>query len=614
MFQRLTQAFASFVTATLIIVTLFTQTSLADDPASDISDHIQFGEFSKAIELANELPQRQADQSLAKISQAQSATGANVAAQETIESISQDKVRFKALAQQPFFGGPAQFRGNPLGGNQFGGNQFGQGFANQNGNFGPGQLGGRAGGITQADFQPLINLIRSTIDPDGWDDTNGDGSILAYPAGVYADSQGTLKRIKIDSRRSLTKLAQKASKKTSNRGVDQKSSLRKVSLNRLEKTAQMLASQGHAIPDTLQNMAGIYEIEYLMYLPESNDIVIAGPAGSWQTDNDGHAINSDTHKPLLQLDDLVICLRNAQFGPRGNNGKFGCSITPRKENLVATNQYISTSNLKGKAWRSGLREVLGKQDIEVFGIDAATHAGSVLIEADYRMKLVAMGLEPSIPEIPSYLSRLAGGENGQPMDVVRWWFTMNYDDIFANEEREVFELNGTGVKVLSENEFIDQQGERIHTGKSDAPTAGFASDFTRHFEKIADQYPCYHRLKNLFDLSIVSALVKRHGLARKANWNLTYFGNDPEYAGYVYQPATAPVPTQVDSVMNHRLITRRKKSSTVKETLVGVSGGITFDAVNVLNSKTSLADDTTELNNMALEANDRVDLDAWWWD
>ncbi len=36
------------------------------------------------------------------------------------------------------------------------------------------------GGVTQADFQPLINLIRNTIDPDGWDDTNGDGTIQAF--------------------------------------------------------------------------------------------------------------------------------------------------------------------------------------------------------------------------------------------------------------------------------------------------------------------------------------------------------------------------------------------------------------------------------------------------
>ena len=41
---------------------------------------------------------------------------------------------------------------------------------------GPQQLGG----VSEQDFQPLINLIRNTIDPDGWDDTNGDGTIQAF--------------------------------------------------------------------------------------------------------------------------------------------------------------------------------------------------------------------------------------------------------------------------------------------------------------------------------------------------------------------------------------------------------------------------------------------------
>lgn len=36
------------------------------------------------------------------------------------------------------------------------------------------------GGVTQADFQPLMNLIRNTISPDDWQDTNGDGTLQAF--------------------------------------------------------------------------------------------------------------------------------------------------------------------------------------------------------------------------------------------------------------------------------------------------------------------------------------------------------------------------------------------------------------------------------------------------
>ena len=40
--------------------------------------------------------------------------------------------------------------------------------------------GGQIGGVTEADFDNLIDLIKSTISPDDWDDTNGDGSIQAF--------------------------------------------------------------------------------------------------------------------------------------------------------------------------------------------------------------------------------------------------------------------------------------------------------------------------------------------------------------------------------------------------------------------------------------------------
>ena len=39
----------------------------------------------------------------------------------------------------------------------------------------------------------------------------------------------------------------------------------------------------------------------------------------------------------------------------------------------------------------------GKQDIEVYGLDPRTRAAQVIVEADYRMKLVGMGLEAGVP-------------------------------------------------------------------------------------------------------------------------------------------------------------------------------------------------------------------------
>jgi len=595
------------ISATAVFIASFGMSDFASAQAGNEADvsvedrivsHLRFGEFPAAIDLAKQQSAADSDKLLKKISQAQRQAGAPQAAYKTVELIQSDQQRYLTLAN--FIGGGGS--GNTGAGT---------------GNSGPNEAGRPAGnagrgGITAADFDPLIDLIKSTVDPEGWDDTNGDGTIQAYPAGVFVDPAGTLHRMRTDSRKSLKLLKKESKKDSGNRVARKTSQLRKVSLNRLEKQAQLLAAQGKPIDDVMQNLAGIYEISYLMFVPETNDVIIAGPAGNWQQDDEGRIVNASTEKPTLQMDDLVVCLRNVY----SNNGKFGCAITPRQENLRDTKQFVSKSKLKGKAWRTKLRETLGKQDIEVFGVDPETHAGRVLVEADYRMKLVAMGLEDTIPEIPSYLSRiqLAPGGGLPPMDVVRWWFTMNYKDVVADPEKEIFTFTGTGVKVLSENELIDDQGVRVHTGKSKGPTAGYARDFTENFDKIADKYPVYRQLKNVFDLAIVSAIIRNQRLDKRAGWNLTYFGENESYSALNYRPRTSHAPNQVESVMNHRVINERKKSSTVKHTLIGVSGGITFDSMKVVMANKMKTDDSGELNDVMESASPLAEDVKWWWD
>jgi hypothetical protein len=467
------------------------------------------------------------------------------------------------------------------------------------------------GGITENDFIPLIDLIQGTIAPDSWQDTGqGLGTLQAYPAGVFVDASGTLKKIKTDSRNRSAEIREKAQEDSGNRHTIFKSELRKVSLTRLEKAAQLLAAQGKPLDENMLNLAGIYEIKYLMMYPETGDIVIAGPAGPWKRDDQNRPMNVETGKPVLQLDDFVVCLRNAW----DNNGKFGCSITPRKQNLADTKQFISTTSLKGKRWSEEIRKTLGKQDIEVFGIKPDTHTARVLVEADYRMKLLGMGLEPSIPEVPSYLDRIQLNPDGSvpPMDVVRWWFTLNYDDVVADNERMVFSLHGTGVKVLSENEFISEQGDRIHTGQSNGPTAGFARDFTKHFDSLCDEYPVYRELKNVFDMALVASLIRHQDLSGKTQWHRTFF-DSPDSSRLTYEIPVDRVANEVESVLNEKILNFRKQSSTLKTHIIGVSGGISYNVHDVL-SRDFQADVDGALGKQLERAKPETNALTWWWD
>ena len=58
----------------------------------------------------------------------------------------------------------------------------------------------------------------------------------------------------------------------------------------------------------------------------------------------------------------------------------------------------------------GLRESLGLQNITLHGVPANSHYAQVLVEADYRMKLIGIGLEkPKHVKMMSYVDRASSG-------------------------------------------------------------------------------------------------------------------------------------------------------------------------------------------------------------
>ena len=256
-------------------------------------------------------------------------------------------------------------------------------------------------------------------------------------------------------------------------------------------------------------------------------------------------------------------------------------------------------------WLEQLRAALGKQDIKVWGIDPGTRTARVLVEADYRMKLVGMGLEDGTLGVSSYLDEVKrSGEAPPAMNVLRWWFTLNYEHVNATAARDAFELCGPGVKVLSENELLTETGERIHTGKSDELTAGFARSFTQHIDMLAAKYPIYAELKNVFDLALVAGLLKSHDLPAQVGWHLTYFGDQRGF------PLTlGPCPKEVDSVINSVTLDRSRF-------IAGVSGGVSVDTGPIVARQAVVSDEYGVMDASRVSGQPEADLppDAWWWD
>ncbi len=548
-----------------------------DDDA--VRQAIASGEFSRAVTGIEQLPFESADRWRSELVMAQRSHGAPSAAWDTFRAIQSPELRDETLHSWT-----TRDRENVAG----------------------------QGGITEADFQELIRLIRRTIDPDSWQENGGDGAIEPFPNGVFVDQSGTLRRARIDASGRLDALRRRAGRISSDAAHVTECDARCVSLIRLERECQIYAARGEPLPELLTNLAGLYRINYVLVDHEGRDLLIVGPAGPWQRDAEGRAIHVATGLPTLQLDDLIACWRNARF----DGGKFGCSIEPRQENLVATQRFVETTKARGQSLRDQLAQQLGMQDVVVFGLPTTCQAARVIVEADYLMKLVAVGVEPSIVEVPNYLDRLqAAADVSAPVEIARWWFTADLDRLVTNEDRSVFELQGTGVKLSSETEFLSRAGNRVHTGQANEATEGFARDFTTHFDKLARRYPAFAHLRGVFDLALVSALVEHQGLGQHVGWQATYFmkGPEAETSRSHYRLREGLAPKQVASVVTQRTFPIGRNE---RQTVTAVSGGVAADfgrIVRNLEWVTSAASSHGEVASTAERAPPRATA-TWWWD
>ena len=551
--------------------------ALAAEAASPqhFAQQLEAGEFAPALAAAKGLddaPQR--DAWLAQVASAQAQAGQRDAAFSTLSSLSDDRRRTAAIETTRQIV-PSR---------------------------------GAAGG-SQADFESLIDLITSTVRKDSWEDTGGLGTIEGYNNGVFVDAAGVLKRsLEPQKAKGLAVARLAAMDAADNADPRLVSPLRKVSLTRLEKHVQLRLAAGRRPDDEMMNLAGLEKIQYVLVYPETQDLVLAGPAGPWRTDDEGRQVSRSSGRPVVQLDDLVVLFRFLTASP---GATFSCSINPTEEGLSRTKKFADESRAtplrpgQRPAYLKRLRDSMGRQTISIEGIDPRTRVARVMVEADYRMKLVGMGLEPGTVDVPSYLDlvRDSQGPARPSLDVLRWWFTLKYDVVRATPERNAFEIRGAGAQVQSENEFLTDQGRQVHTGQSDPLNAEFAHRFTQHFAALAEKYPVYADLQNIFDLALVAALVEREKLADRVNWHMTCFGDPAQYA-----VALGKVPQSVDSVINHRLVGG-------KQLIVGVSGGVRAEPWQFVSSEAIKSDgygaiEAQRSNSAAQE----LPLDAWWWD
>jgi hypothetical protein len=426
-------------------------------------------------------------------------------------------------------------------------------------------------------------------------------------AGVDVDANGVLKtHVVADPTGQLSKQRREASKAALEQKdplVAKPSKLRKVSLNRLEEAVKARTADGKRPTEEMMYLAGLTRVEYVFCYPETKDIVIAGPAEPWGPDLTNRIVGLQTGHPVLELQDLLVALR--AFPPGGHpTPLIGCSIDPTQDGLKRLNEYMRRNPPNGSAadterFAAGIRDALGMQTVTVNGVPSDTHFAHVLVEADYRMKLISIDLEKPPVNIKSYVDRANPNSHNA---LVRFYFVPDYRCVRVSDDDLSMELVGEGVKLVGADELVGHEGERQQTGKVNGAAKAFTDDFTKKYPQLSAALPIYAQLRNLIDLSVVAAFVQQRDLFAKADWRMESFGSEA-----AMPVKTVNAPKQVEPAVN--VIWRGTHLTTP------IGGGVHINPHEAFSTSNLLKDDEGKVS----EARDKIDLknlakDRWWWD
>ena len=457
-----------------------------------------------------------------------------------------------------------------------------------------------------------IGLLVAAVAAPVWAQNTGNGGgennttiIGNVPAGVLISPEGVLKIKRFADGGQLAKV--RAAEARAKLGADlaKFSELRKVSLTRLEEAMAEKLAKGQDPSEEMRYLAGLTRLQYVFYYPETKEVVIAGPAEGFLPDASGRMIGATSGRAVLELQDMVAALR--AFPPAGKQAHvISVSIDPTAEGLKRMQQWLVEITGKvrpgdANAIVAGLKEKLGLHNVTIEGVSPNTHFAQVLVEADYRMKLIGIGIEPPPVKMATYVSR------ANPTDVSRnalqrWFFTPNYDCVKVADDKMAMELVGQGVQLIGENELVRADGSRAAAAAGSQASKLYCKAFTEMYPQIAARNPVYAQLRNLIDMSVAAAFIQQEDYYGQAGWKAEVLLDEGQYSIETYE-APKTVETACTAIWKgSRLMTP-------------VGGGVHIEPKMALQTSHLLKDEEGTVKT----AREQIKVDGlakgqWWWD
>jgi hypothetical protein len=409
--------------------------------------------------------------------------------------------------------------------------------------------------------------------------------------GVSVDATGTLRSATERERSGLLKELRNSVRAPSGE-VNVPTDLRMISLTKLQSAVEAAVASGRPLSEEIRYLAGLQRIEYVFVYPESKDIVLAGPAEGWVVRDDASVVGATTGRPVIQLENLLIALRNTAATQQA---PMSVSIDPTPEGEVRLRQFLGSLN--GRNFNPSqaepmMKKAMGPQIVTLSTIPTDSRMASTLVAADYQMKRYAMGLDQSpVKGMASYLQmiRNSGASETQP----RWWMACDYDAILHSADRMAWQLTGLGVKALTEDELVAASGRRTQTGKANRAAQAWADNFTRNFDALSSQNAVMGDLRNIMDLNVVATIIDAHELESVAGCDLGLLRSGVQTPSYRTPKAIDPQCSFVRGAAGWT---------------VTASGGV---EVNPWKMVSTLAKQNEELS--AVRSKASAGDGSWWW-
>ncbi|MFM8292064.1 MAG: DUF1598 domain-containing protein, partial [Planctomycetia bacterium] len=343
---------------------------------------------------------------------------------------------------------------------------------------------------------------------------------------------------------------------------DKAGAARKVSLARVTAAVAERAANKEPLPLELLLLGGLERITHVFVDPEGHDIVLVGPADRAVVDAAGTFVAAGSGRPLLLLEALIVALRSIE---QARAGGIQCSIDPTAEGLERLQKFLAAQKAIGPTpdpvFR-GMEEALGPQQVRVGGVPGDSRFARVLVAADYHLKRIGMGLEPSgVKELPSYLAMVPAG--GKAMALPRFWLEAEYDPIGHDADELAWRLSGRRMKCLTETDLRGKDGMRRGAGAADAMAEKWCAAMTQHYDAVAGKQAAFAELLNCVDLAVVAALIKGRQLDARAGLDLSA----------LVDPARLPLPRYDVATSVPTVASGLKKGTTW---VLSASGGVQF--------------------------------------